>query len=300
VAADVSLVTSCYRSSEWIEDYTKRVIALASAVHEAGVALEVVIVANDPEEAERAGISRLRDALLTAGTAAIQVLEVPRETLYASWNRGVGAAHGHAVGFWNVDDERSAEAVIAGSAVLSEEYDLVDFPFDEIRSTPSGEIVLRHEPHYVSGRLAPKFVIGTFFLARHTLIADSGGFDTRYHIAGDFDWGARVQKHARMIALPVPGGRFHTHGRNLSAARNPELWQEINAVLLKHGAFHQVRPTRYPRQMRAVWERLGDPTTVIPADTQALLWGRWAVVHYFWQTARRRFYNWRIGGRQES
>ena len=59
----------------------------------------------------------------------MRVYYVSRESLYASWNRGINLAKGDVLGFWNVDDVRYPEAVIDAIDLINKGAELVYFPF---------------------------------------------------------------------------------------------------------------------------------------------------------------------------
>src|SRR5690606_21328144 len=103
-----SLITSLYRAEPHLAAYAGHVRNVAAQARAAGLSLEMVIVANDATERERALLAPLV-AAGESGELAVQVLHVPRETIYASWNRGVRAARGRCIGVWNADDAREAE-----------------------------------------------------------------------------------------------------------------------------------------------------------------------------------------------
>ena len=87
-AASISIITSLYRAEALLSAYNRRVIDVAAQVHAAGLTLEFVLVANDPSAGEHMRLAQLAAALESAGTAGVIRLDVPRENLYASWNRG--------------------------------------------------------------------------------------------------------------------------------------------------------------------------------------------------------------------
>jgi len=104
---NISLIASFYRVQNHLPSWVARAEALSAAVARAGATLEFVILANDAQPEEIA----LIDAF-AAHVPNVNVIYVPRESLYASWNRGVKAARGALIGFWNADDARNVEAVL--------------------------------------------------------------------------------------------------------------------------------------------------------------------------------------------
>ena len=124
--ADVTLITSLYRTIDFLPRYLERASQLLTDTSQAGINVELIIVANDVTDAE--------NTLLTPFIKAhdsVKLITVPRESLYASWNRGVQQATGHFIGFWNVDDIRFADALIKITQPDYASCDLVYFPFYE-------------------------------------------------------------------------------------------------------------------------------------------------------------------------
>ncbi|MBN1562415.1 MAG: hypothetical protein JXA10_01140, partial [Anaerolineae bacterium] len=138
MSADVAIITSLYQAKAHLADYILRVQKVALQLKQAGVTLELVLVANDPSEWEQKILGDLARALETAQTAEVIRLDVPREPLYASWNRGIRNSSGRAIAIWNVDDDRTAAALIEGHRLISEGCAIVDFPFAGSRTTQIG------------------------------------------------------------------------------------------------------------------------------------------------------------------
>src|SRR5262249_15348219 len=113
---DISLVTSLFRSDSFLPAYINLVSRAATALQAAGVSLEVVIVANDASPLER----QLIEAF-AAQASSFQVIPVyvPRESVYASWNRGIQTGQGRVIGFWNADDVRDVGALVEAHLTLS-------------------------------------------------------------------------------------------------------------------------------------------------------------------------------------
>src|SRR5262245_20873775 len=104
---DISFITSLYRSARFLPLYTQRLLDAIQPLLQAHLTLEVLLVANDADDTERALINDLIvQAACYAPALTIQAHYVPRENLYASWNRGLRLMQGDIFGFWNVDDFR--------------------------------------------------------------------------------------------------------------------------------------------------------------------------------------------------
>lgn len=291
---DISLITSLYRAEAYWETYAQGVVEVARQLKEAGVSLEMVLVANDPSEQERASIHDLANTLQANQTASVITLEVPRETVYASWNRGVRAASARALGIWNVDDLRTAEGLIEGYRLIADDGEMVEFPFVIVQMQHwLGLFNIRkrfeHPPQYTPSALGRKTRLGPFFMFSRALYDAAGPFDEHFRISGDFEWCARPRVRSSKLCLAsAVGGYFSQHGTNLSGTHSLLEDIEDNVVLLRYGMWRELRPVE-PQQMQAAWTTWGDQGTPLPQDIQDRLWGAGACETWQrWLRDRRR------------
>jgi hypothetical protein len=274
---DISLITSLFRAEVHLDGYARQVREVAAQVQGAGRSLEVILVANEPAERERDLIRELAAALEAAGTARAMLLEVPRESLYASWNRGVRVAAGRCVGFWNVDDMRTAGALLEGFRLIEDGCALVYFPYDVLLPRRVlGRMIGFRRAHYralpYDRAVFTQAMRGaSFFLFARELYDRVGPFDEHFLIAGDFEWCARASDVTDFCAGTQLAGTFRLHGGNLSDTGNPLQQVEENIVHLRRGAWESVRPAE-PGLMCACWEEWGYNETAIPPHIHDLLW----------------------------
>ncbi|MBN1681443.1 MAG: hypothetical protein JW966_14270 [Anaerolineae bacterium] len=293
---DISLVTSLFRSESYLETFSSHVLNVAAALSEATVSLEMVLVANDASEAEHHLLRNLVGHLDSITGASARLLAVERETIYASWNRGIQAASGRCVGFWNVDDVRTPGALLEGLHLIDGGELLVYFPYDIIRSytLPGG---LRIRRRYVDRarpfdreQFARAMHTGPFFLFARDLYTQVGPFDDHFRISGDFEWCVRALDHADFCPGTAIAGRFAIHGDNLSNTGSPLETVENNAIQLRCGAWHNVIPAD-PDLMRDCWQAWGSPgidLIDLPAHIQTQLWGNGAYERWQRALAERR------------
>jgi len=267
---NISLIASFYRVQTHLPSWIARAEALADAVARAGVTLEIVIVANDAQDDERT----LIDAF-AAYVSNINVLYVPRESLYASWNRGVKAAQGALIGFWNADDSRSVEAVLDAWRLCQAGAKLVYFPWTVVRLHANGQG--KHETQVYSqipfdaAYHKRKFRAGPFFMFTPGLFQQVGDFDARFRIIGDWEWCNRAMSHTNFTPSLVNGGDFFIHGGNLSNTGSTRQVCEENVMRILGGMADEVIPAP-PEEMRAVW-KLWEADVQIPFEAAGKLWG---------------------------
>ncbi len=286
---DLSLITSLFRSEAHLPVYGERVAEVVAALRAAGLTVELVLVANGASAEERRAIESLAASVRQAG-ASVTMQYVARETVYASWNRGIHASTGGCLGFWNVDDLRYAPALVEGVARLREGCQLIDFPFVQITQGKALGLLpvtqTRTFPaSYNPARVTPRAGVGPFFLFTRALFEQAGPFDEHFRVTGDFDWAMRdAVRTAHTCTGTELGGTFFMHGGNLSGTRNPYEWIEHNTVLLRHGEWTQIRPVDSDL-MRASWQGWGSQGIALPAEIEARLWGADAE-RFRWQWQR--------------
>ena len=280
---DVSLITSLYRSEQFLTHFVDHLLRVSGEVSQAGLTLESIIVANDPTSAELEQINRL---ITSAGTAlSVKLLQVPRETLYASWSRAMEVATGALIGIWNVDDIRNSAALLEGHQLKQGGCHLIDFSyklemtFKQLYGRPVQISFENPAVPYMQSRAGTVdwCRASPFFLFSAELYQQTGRFDGRFRIVGDFDWQSRAVKFASYCIGTSSGGTFYVHGNNLSMWTHQDTPIEENVVRLLHREWGNLQPTD-PNMMRETWAKWDDDT--LPPDVQETLWGRAAWVNY--------------------
>lgn len=293
---DVSIVTSMYRTDAHLPGWIKHFRKTAAEVHAAGVQLEAVLVCNDATPLER---QLLDELAANPGTAAIRLLYVDRETIYASWNRGVREASADVIGFWNVDDTRYADAIVEGVRHINEDgCKLVYFGWymhDTLKwlgIVPVGRAVYYPAQPFDLGPFTKFMLTGPHFMFHRDLYNEIGPFDERFRIGGDYEWSIRAAKKHELCPVDIPSGHFFDLGTNLSTGG----WNvkfEDNIVNLIHGNDDRLLNTD-PVKMREILDRWGDDIQLTP-EQEERLFGEGAAER--WQTwlrqrdrAMRRFF----------
>lgn len=273
---DLSIITSSYRSEAFWAGYTTHVTQTIQQLHAAGVHVELVLIPNDATPTEHESIAGLQSALDTIAT--IRVLHVPRETLYASWNRGFATATAPVLTCWNMDDIHSAEAIIEGIRLLNDGYTLVDFRFRVIERVKrfglfSATRERIHPAPFLQSPFTRFSALGPFSMMRRELYEQVGAFDANFRVVGDLEWASRARIVANAVMGTSIGGEFALYGGNLSSVGSAREDVECNIVFLRQGLWDEVRPTSDPQMMRDLWRSWGDNGVTIPDDVQNRLWG---------------------------
>lgn len=230
----LTITTSIYKTEKYIKKYVKNLLTVGNFL-DGKIDFEFIVIANEPSKKELEALSLLE------GKKWFSYQSVPREPLYASWNRGIKSARGNVFGFWNVDDVRRPEAMIDGLSLIERGADLVCFPFTlkwYLNLFGFGLLVRKRvvpttafdRKIYTSGMLC-----GPFFIFSKDLYERVGPFDEQFRIAGDFDWCVRAAKITDNFAFSkVNAGEFRVDGGGLSAGSKMRLKLENGVVFKRH------------------------------------------------------------------
>ncbi|MDX1994896.1 MAG: hypothetical protein SF029_21105 [bacterium] len=266
---ELSLFTSLYRAEAFLPAYVAHVLRVGGEVQQSGIALELILVANDASAAERGQL----EAFTEKAPFPVTVLHTPRETLYASWNRALTVAVGLTCAPWNVDDVRTSAALIEGVRRIQAGCKLVDFAYT-LQTLVDGQ---EHRTDFpalpcdVPGANAlERMRTGPFFMFARSLYETVGPFDERFRVCGDFEWNVRAQGKTVFCRSTVNGGIFSVHGGNLSAEPNNPSEAELNVVHLLFNDWTYLRPVA-PTLMRSTWEHWKNHP--LPAAVEDQLWG---------------------------
>jgi len=237
----ISIVTSLYRTDRYLDKFSKRLAKVAKYLFDHNVEFELIAIANDPTEAEKAFGERFKQEKW------FNFVSVPRETLYATWNRGVEMAKGEAVGFWNVDDRRHPKAIVEAAERFKQGADLVYFPFLIIWylnfKNWSLPVKFRFDRSvkYDKREFTRSMRCGPFFMFTKDLYNQVGPFDEQLKIVGDFDWCVRAAKISEKFVLAKnSAGIFRVDGNGLSSGGKPIHVAENNIVYRRHNVLDKI------------------------------------------------------------
>lgn len=272
---DISIITSLYRSESFLPTYCNHLESVAKSVYDSSkLTLEVMLICNDATPDELAILQSFKSQ--APAYLIINIIHTVRESLYASWNRGIEQSTSGIFTIWNVDDERYASALVEGYEKIRAGYELVDFPFTEV----IGKRAVLYPALYTSQEINPKKHVGPFFMASMQCYEKVGRFDERFRVVGDFHWGIRAGVHGVRYAKGYEqAGRFINHGGNLSSNSNDLTWIELNIILIWYGEYRQIRPVK-PDLMKKAWFDWGYTGGDVPPEIALLLWGDGAEARY--------------------
>lgn len=293
----ISIISSLYRVEAHLPQFTASVRKFAQQVHQAGISVYYIPIVNDATPIEQASVDQLTQDINTAGHGSMSPQYVGRETLYASWNRGVKLSDTPYFTFWNADDIRDADAFIEGYRALENGATLVDYIFN-VRKTVKrfGLIPTYVEAHsrmlFHTEPFTRKNGVGPFFMASRDLYNQIGDFDENFRVTGDMEWAQRTLPVVNFYPAEQVGGHFYIHGDNLSNTGTSREDVEVNIIFMRLREWYQLIPVD-PVLMRESWETWGNHEDItLPDDVADFLWGASAEMRWRQYQAERNQPDW--------
>lgn len=286
----VAVISSLFHCEPHLPRFTAAVFGFAKQVSEVGLSVHYVPIVNDASDYERAQIEMLTREINANYYGRMTPVYVARESLYASWNRGIAATQTPHIAFWNADDIRSAEGFIEGIRALQGGSNLVDFPFTRVSAVRRLGVFPQQQRLDVPRLFDPDSFargkgLGPFFMMSRALYQRVGPFDDAFRVAGDMEWAGRALAHARYHAGQSNGGDFLIHGDNLSNTGGDREDIEVNIIFLRRGEWRHLRPA-HPRAQQDAWHSWGNTGGFqLPGEIEDFLWG--PAAHERWRQYQR-------------
>ena len=233
----VTVITSLFNTLLYLEGYFQAVLCLERTEE-----VEILLIHNAPQDEELAIVSKYLPQL-----PFVKHIIVPREGLYATWNRGVKMARGRYITNWNVDDIRLPDSLINQADALDQHPDAVLSYGDFVIVNEYGKREGRHtnEPDYDLKRSSffSHHHIGCFPMWRRDLHDTIGYFDEQFKLVADLDFQIRVAKQYQMIKVGNQLG-YYLEGtpNNLSSNHSLQMG-EYTVVQLRYGNFNMLHLT---------------------------------------------------------
>jgi glycosyltransferase involved in cell wall biosynthesis len=208
---------------------------------------ELILVANDPDDVERAVL----DPFCSAWPGQVQLFLVSRESLYASWNRGIDAAKADLLAIANVDDLRAREGLETQVRSLEENPEaLFCFgPYTIVKEFGGRAGRTISPPEFGAVEFTRSMHLGPFFIWRRRVNKPTLYFDEQFRSGGDFDFAIRLACLGSGIRVRDILGSYYDGGSGLStgSALQPI---ERTAVELRYGIYDKIDYAYLPEATR--------------------------------------------------
>ncbi|MBE7170897.1 MAG: glycosyltransferase [Williamsia sp.] len=199
--------------------------------------LELLLIHNAPTEEELAVVNKYLPRF-----PFIKHIVVPREGLYATWNRGIKMATSPYVTNWNVDDVRLPDSLIHQANALDQHPEAAlaygDFIIVDTYGKKEGKQV--NEPEYdASNRtFLRQHHIGCFAMWRKNIHDQIGYFDEQFRLIADLDFQIRVALQSPLIKIQQQLG-YYLEGTPGNLSSNLSMqFMEMTALHMRYGNFN--------------------------------------------------------------
>jgi glycosyltransferase involved in cell wall biosynthesis len=227
----ITVITSLYNCQLYLESFLDAVGKLTNSEE-----VEVLLIHNSPSPAEMAIIKRR-----LPGLPFVKHMEVPREGLYATWNRGIALADSKYIAIWNVDDVRLPESLKDQADCLDENMDAAmcygDFIIVDEYGKIEGQVI--NEPDFTNNtqEFHRKHHIGCFPMWRKNIHAAIGYFDEQFRLIADLDFQIRVAAKYPLVKVNTHLG-YYLEGTPNNQSSNTRLQDmEHTALHMRYGNY---------------------------------------------------------------
>lgn len=191
----ITVITVCYNSAKTIGD------TLRSVREQTYKNVEHIII-------DGGSIDRTLDVVATEGTHVAKLVSENDNGIYHAMNKGIKFATGDVVAFLNADDFYKDVNVLARVATVmqAEQLHAVYGDVEFFQPGQQNSVVRRYNSgRFTANRLGWGWMPAhPALFVRRTLFERYGVFRTDYRIAGDFEFIARVFKHAELRHRHLP------------------------------------------------------------------------------------------------
>ena len=230
----ITIISSLYNCISYLESFLEAVDTITNKDE-----IEMLLIHNSPTNEELAVINKNLPRF-----PFMKHVVVPREGLYATWNRGILLANSPYITNWNVDDVRLPDSLRNQADALDRNKDAAlaygDFVIVDTYGKKEGRNVC--EPEFDANN--PTFFrhhhIGCFSMWRKDIHDKIGYFDEQFRLVADFDFQVRVARQYPMIKIKEPLG-FYLEGTPNNLSSNLSFqFMEISVLHLRYGNFNQL------------------------------------------------------------
>lgn len=236
MTTQITFISSLYKTDKHIENWQRAVVKFMEEAQQKNLSCSLIAIANEPGSLETSVLESMKQY------PWFSYVSVPRESFYASWNRGAELAQSPVCTSWNVDDLRTVDAVIDGLKKIEQNgfhsSTIVYFPFIYKRYVlvAGVPILVKRKkvtiPPFDKKRFTNEIHVGPFYLYTKAALELTGPYDTTYRIAGDFEWQARAaSKGCLFIPSEVVSGYFHNDGTTLSGSKSTLQVEEVQRII---------------------------------------------------------------------
>lgn len=229
----VSAIVSTYNSERFMRGCLEDLVN--QSLYQKGE-LEIVVVNSASEQDE----ARIVKEFQAKYPNIIYCKSESRETVYASWNRGIRLAKGEYLTNANTDDRHRIDAIEILADFLDNHGDVALVFADQLITTKENETFANTQAkhrwnwcEYSYQELEKRCLVGSQPVWRKNLHEKYGFFREEFRCAGDYDFWLRIGKHEKFDLVPDVLGLYFKNptgielGNDFARSETHQLWKEF-------------------------------------------------------------------------
>ena len=227
----ISILTSLYNCEEYLHRYFEHVLKIENLYE-----IEFIFIHNAATKNEKEIVFSY---LNRHSHINYQYIEVAREKIYASWNRGIKAATGQFIAIWNVDDIRMPYSLKqqAEKLLSNPDFDMVYGNIQTIFHLNDNAPLTLITKDITNKRHFHYFQEGAFLMWRKAVHDVVGYFDEQFMIRGDADFWLRLAEKSKIIKTEnVLGIYLKEAGKGISKSSKTADYEDF-IVGLRYGFY---------------------------------------------------------------
>lgn len=240
----LSIITSAYKSTNYLERYYKNMVALAGFPD-----FKIVVVLNDASSIDLSISEEYRRSY----PENIYYESVPRESIAQSINRGYQISDTELLAYADVDDIRVPDCYLRQIHTMDSNPD-VDFTYGDFvvvneYGSQTGNLVRTSEYDFLE--FTRSSMVGPNHLFRRSLLERCGYWDEQLKSGGDFDFQIRAAMNCKFKKTSGGPILYYTSAPNgSSASQSPLQPLERTVIELRYGIFDKIDLQFFPASLR--------------------------------------------------
>lgn len=254
----VSAIVSTYNSEKFLKDCLQDLID--QTLYKKGQ-LEIIVIDSASEQNEQEIVREFQKTYRNI----VYHRTSERETLYASWNRGIKMSCGAYITNANTDDRHRPDALEVMASYLETHPQTALVYADQLITTTANDTWATTKanqrwnwPSFDYSELERRCIVGSQPMWRKSLHEKHGYFRSELISAGDYEFWLRIGKTENIVRLPEILGLYYNNQKGLEHA-SPTSQQETHRILEEYGILQ-----------RGVTTKISMPASVSRLELHAL------------------------------
>ncbi len=240
----ISVITSLYNCEKYLEGYFLAVDKIMNKDE-----CEFLLLHNEPTQSE----IEIINVNINEKPWFRHIIIDKRETLYATWNRGIKMSNGKYCAVWNVDDVRFPNSLSLQSIALDKDKNCA-LVFGDINGTDVyGKIGNRYyKPEIIDKYPEEAYrscLVGCFPMWRKSIHETIGYFDEQFRCVSDFDFQIRAALHYRLCYVNESLGIYFENNSSKISSDKIQVY-ENNLIYMRYGVYEKLILHKIPSSLK--------------------------------------------------